>query len=95
MKVFNISDVETPILVERGLANSPIRVGDTIIPPGTSADVHRKHRATAMRFAGALARKRLIGWLPTSQDRRLLGNIAGRQSGCFSGARKQATCDVS
>lgn len=55
MKVFNISDVKTPFLVERGMFNASIKVGDMVLPPGTSADVHRKYRAEAMRFVGALA----------------------------------------
>ena len=56
MKAYNITDVSTPQLEQKGLVNTPIKLGDTMILPGTMRDVHARHRAHAVqRFAGAIA----------------------------------------
>lgn len=39
MRVFNITDASTAALRSRSLENQHIRVGDTVIPPGGSADL--------------------------------------------------------
>lgn len=39
MKVFNLTDIETPILKSRGLVGVPIAVGSTLIAPGGEAEV--------------------------------------------------------
>jgi hypothetical protein len=38
MKVFNLTDVETPKLKQRGLLNQTVVVGDKPIAPGASAE---------------------------------------------------------
>ena len=39
MKVFNLTDVETPLLKQRGLGSQHIAVGDKLLAPGTDADI--------------------------------------------------------
>lgn len=39
MRVFNITDASTAALRSQGLENQHIRVGSTVIAPGTSADL--------------------------------------------------------
>lgn len=39
MKVFNITDAATSALTAQGLANQAIKVGDTVIPKGGSAEI--------------------------------------------------------
>lgn len=39
MKVFNITDSNTNALVSRGLANQALKVGETVIPAGKSAEL--------------------------------------------------------
>ena len=39
MKVFNLTDVETPSLKQRGLLGQSIAVGDKLLAPGGEADV--------------------------------------------------------
>jgi hypothetical protein len=39
MKVFNLTDVETPVLKQRGLCQQTFAVGKALVAPGQSADV--------------------------------------------------------
>ena len=39
MKVYNLTDVETPVLVQRGLVNQHIVVGKCMVNPGEFAEV--------------------------------------------------------
>lgn len=39
MKVYNLTDVATPALIQRGLVNVKIKVGSEVIDPGQSAEV--------------------------------------------------------
>lgn len=39
MKIFNLTDVETPALKERGLSNQPIIVHRWVINPGEGCEV--------------------------------------------------------
>jgi len=65
MKVYNITDVETPQLKSLGRVNIPIKLGDTIIPPGGSAIVHERYRSEVVqRFDGAA----VIDTLPPSYN---------------------------
>jgi len=56
VKAYNISDVETPALQQRGLVNAHIRVGDRVLAPGTMHEIHPRYRAMIVqRFQGAIA----------------------------------------
>lgn len=55
MRVFNLTDVTTPVLVSRGLVNAPVRVGGKVIPPGGSSEVSNLSGANAFISLGALA----------------------------------------
>jgi hypothetical protein len=39
MKVFNLTDMETPALAQRGLSNHTIAVGSFLLAPGASQEV--------------------------------------------------------
>lgn len=39
MKVFNLTDVPTPLLERRGLAKTAFKVGSTVVVPGSSVEV--------------------------------------------------------
>ncbi len=39
MKVFNLTDIETPALKQRGLLNQTFAVGDKLLAPGASDEV--------------------------------------------------------
>lgn len=39
MKVFNLTDIETPELKQRGLSQQSIAVGDKLLAPGASDDI--------------------------------------------------------
>lgn len=59
MKVFNITDASTAALRNQGLENQHIRVGETVIPPGGSADIRgtarERSELSALLKVGALA----------------------------------------
>lgn len=39
MKIFNLTDIETPVLAQHGFVNQHFAVGDKMIAPGASAEV--------------------------------------------------------
>lgn len=39
MKIYNLTDVQTPALIQRGLVNVKIKVGPEVISPGSWAEV--------------------------------------------------------
>ena len=39
MKVFNLTDVETPVLKQHGVLNQMFAIGTVLVSPGQSADV--------------------------------------------------------
>jgi hypothetical protein len=45
MKVFNLTDVETPALVQRGLMRQTFAVGGTLVTPGDGIEVPLEARA--------------------------------------------------
>jgi hypothetical protein len=47
VKVFNITDAATSALTAQGLANQAIKVGETVIPKGGSADIRGTARERA------------------------------------------------
>ena len=59
MKVFNITDAATSALTNQGLANQAIKIGDTVIPNGGSAEIRgtAKERSELQVFikVGAVA----------------------------------------
>ena len=59
MKVYNITDVVTPSLENKGQVNLPVTLGGVLIPPGEYREVPNKFRAEAARYTGALALDRL------------------------------------
>jgi hypothetical protein len=63
MKVFNITDVETPILKQRGLINQTLVVGRVAVKPGESADIqdepHLVAQVEGYEQIGAMARDQL------------------------------------
>lgn len=58
MKVFNLTDVETRTLKQQGLKNVPVKVGDTVIPPGEARELRGSARERAE--ASALVRRGAI-----------------------------------
>lgn len=59
MKVYNITDIATPILENKGQVNLPVTLGGVLIPPGECREVPNKFRSEASRYPGALAVDRL------------------------------------
>ena len=61
MKVFNLTDVSTPLLIQRGFINHTFAVGPALLEPGECVDVAPEHiqhiRAGLQRLveAGAIA----------------------------------------
>lgn len=47
MKVFNLTDVETPELKQRSLVNMTFAVGPALLAPGDSTEVDEAYIATA------------------------------------------------
>lgn len=66
MKVFNITDVETRPLKQQGLRNVPIKVGETVIPPGESrvlrGTARERSEVSAFVRKGAAAVEQLPPW---------------------------------
>ena len=64
MRVYNITNVVTPTLIQKGLVNVRITVGTSAIEPGGYADVieSAKNKATISNFElmGALSRKKPV-----------------------------------
>jgi hypothetical protein len=59
MKVFNITDVSTPALRNQHLENQPLKVVDTVIMPGKSAEfrgtARERNEASVFLKSGAVA----------------------------------------
>jgi hypothetical protein len=53
--IFNLTDVETPALLSRGLVNATVSVRGVVIQPGESADVPGGNQAKWLIGAGAIS----------------------------------------
>ena len=78
MKVFNITDASTSALRNRGLENLPFKVGETIIPSGSSAVLRgtAKERSELQPLlkAGAAALDELPEWYAMKRGLNLDGS---------------------
>lgn len=62
MRVYNLTDVPTPVLVSRELVHAPVQVGGVYIQPGDHADVPNPAGARDLLTIGAITIDRLPGW---------------------------------
>jgi hypothetical protein len=62
VRVFNLTDVPTATLQERGLVNTSISIGGKVVPPGGQADVSRLTGADKFISCGAIA----VGEVPAA-----------------------------
>jgi len=79
MRVFNITDASTAALRERGLENQHIRVGDTVIAPGSYADLRGTARETSELQVYVKVRAVALDELPVDYAKKRGLDIRGKK----------------
>lgn len=62
MRVYNLTDVSTPVLVSRELVRAPVQVGGVMIQPGKFADIPNPAGARDLLSIGAISVDQIPGW---------------------------------
>lgn len=71
MKVFNLTDVPTPLLERLGLVRVSLRVGEETVPPGGQVDVPDRYQAeisTLVRVGAVAIGSRPAGYQPAAPE---------------------------